>query len=262
MTPRTPRQRSAWRGGNLKPASGIPIVTTATILAVGVSAAYVTIVLEIQRRPDLDLDPVVILMAATSAVISIATYPFTTVFGLAALHRRIHAQQARQIKWATISLYIQACAASTFALIAIISLLFVGNDNITELAASSPERAITHEEIFADARNLQAEALQQLEMGNVRGAAKSSWGATKRATDALILARTGQEPTTRSQTSNTLDALAKVDPSVMPLVGPYYIRMARLHYDCFYDGACNSMDYERIRETTWYIREAERLSSE
>ena len=262
MTPRTTRRRSERRGRDLKPTTGIPIVTTATILAIGVSAAYVTIVLELQRRPDLDLHRLVILMAVASAVVSLATYPFTTVFGLAALHSRTHAQLAQQIKWATISLYIQACAASAFALIAIISPLFVGNGKITELTADSPERAITHEEFFADARNLQAKALQQLEMGDVRSAAESSWGATKRATDALILSRTGQEPTTRFQTSDSLENLAKVDAGVLPLVLPYYSRMTRLHYDCFYDGACNSEDHERIRETTWYIREAERLSRE
>ena len=49
-------------------------------------------------------------------------------------------------------------------------------------------------EIFADARAMQAQALQRLEQGDVRDAAEKAWCATKRATDALVLARTGEEP--------------------------------------------------------------------
>ena len=47
--------------------------------------------------------------------------------------------------------------------------------------------------IFADARSLHVEALQLLEAGDIRDAAEKAWCATKRATDALILARTGTE---------------------------------------------------------------------
>ena len=50
------------------------------------------------------------------------------------------------------------------------------------------------EEIFADARELQADALEMLALGKVRNAAEKDWGATKRASDALVLARTGEEP--------------------------------------------------------------------
>ena len=45
-------------------------------------------------------------------------------------------------------------------------------------------------EIFADARALQADALEMLAQGRVRNAAEKAWGATKRATNALMLART------------------------------------------------------------------------
>ena len=48
--------------------------------------------------------------------------------------------------------------------------------------------------IFQDARELQADALEMLAQGRVRNAAEKAWGATKRATDALVLARTGEEP--------------------------------------------------------------------
>ena len=46
--------------------------------------------------------------------------------------------------------------------------------------------------LFADARDLQADALEMLEQGRIRNAAEKAWGATKRATDALALARTGE----------------------------------------------------------------------
>ena len=47
--------------------------------------------------------------------------------------------------------------------------------------------------IFDDARGLYADALEMLEQGRIRNAAEKAWGATKRATDALVLARTGDE---------------------------------------------------------------------
>jgi hypothetical protein len=49
-------------------------------------------------------------------------------------------------------------------------------------------------ELFDDARGLHADALRRLEAGDIRDAAEKAWGATKRATDALILARTAQAP--------------------------------------------------------------------
>ena len=48
------------------------------------------------------------------------------------------------------------------------------------------------QEIFQDARVLQAAAVERLDQGDIRDAAEKAWGATKRATDALILARTGK----------------------------------------------------------------------
>ena len=46
-------------------------------------------------------------------------------------------------------------------------------------------------EIFDDARFLQGSAMERLAAGDVRDAADKAWCATKRATDALILARMG-----------------------------------------------------------------------
>ena len=48
--------------------------------------------------------------------------------------------------------------------------------------------------LFADARSVCDDALEMLDQGKVRNAAEKAWGATKRATDALVLAREGEEP--------------------------------------------------------------------
>ena len=58
--------------------------------------------------------------------------------------------------------------------------------------------------IFDDARSVQADALRLLEAGDVRDAAEKAWCATRRATDALILARTGVEPEMSSETTRGL----------------------------------------------------------
>ena len=47
-------------------------------------------------------------------------------------------------------------------------------------------------QFFAAARDLQADALELLTLGDVRNAAEKPWGATRIATDALVLARTGE----------------------------------------------------------------------
>ena len=115
--------------------------------------------------------------------------------------------------------------------------------------------------IFADAKEVHAQAIERLEHGDVRDAAEKAWCATKRSTDALILARTGEEPATTAITSNELDALARRDPSVKTLVGRYYSRISQLHGTCFYNGMCGPETERRIRETAHYIRDAERLAS-
>ena len=119
-------------------------------------------------------------------------------------------------------------------------------------------------EVFADARALHADALDMLAEGRVRNAAEKAWGATKRATDALVLARTGEEPERTPVTSTALRALESQDPDVRRagLVSRYYTRQGLLHGDCFYLGLCDPVaDTERrIRETACYIEDAESLA--
>ena len=138
------------------------------------------------------------------------------------------------------------------------------------------------QELFDDARAVHASALRQLTLrdtlqcgssatvpapdrvwGDVlrRDAAEKAWCATKRATDALVLARTGEEPVTTAQTSDALDTLAGREGGRFNfLVGRYYSRISQLHGRCFYDGVCNSETERRIRETALYIQDAESLT--
>ena len=117
--------------------------------------------------------------------------------------------------------------------------------------------------IFADARTVHTSALERLEEGHIRDAAEKAWCATKRATDALILARTGAEPESSPNTSKELWLLAATDRGADGLVGRYYTRMGILHGDCFYLGLCDPIEEtaRRIRETIQYIQDAEVLAA-
>ena len=58
--------------------------------------------------------------------------------------------------------------------------------------------------LFSDARTLYDDAIEMLDQGKVRNAAEKAWGATKRATDALVLAREGEEPQPGGQARHVL----------------------------------------------------------
>ena len=114
---------------------------------------------------------------------------------------------------------------------------------------------------MGDAWGLQQEAVRLLEQGDIRDAAEKAWCATLRATNALILARTGEEPQRTPATARMLDDLTSTDTQVGSLVGRYYSRQTSLHGDCFYLGLPPTRHTERrIRETTDYIMDAERLA--
>ena len=116
-------------------------------------------------------------------------------------------------------------------------------------------------EIFADAHTMYQEAIERWAAGDVRDAAEKAWCATKRATDALILARTGELPETTGMTSTMIRLLGEVDSEFENLVGRYYTRIGHLHGECFYEGKPVTRDTERrIRETIDYIGDAEALA--
>ena len=116
--------------------------------------------------------------------------------------------------------------------------------------------------IFADAHAVHADALRLLAQGDIRDAAEKAWCATKRATDALILARTGVEPEQSPDTTRGLVALAATDRSANSLVRRYFSRQGHLHGACFYLGACEPLDEveRRIRETADYVDDAAKLA--
>ena len=124
------------------------------------------------------------------------------------------------------------------------------------------QRTQTPDELFADAEQMLAEALRELEDGDIRQAAEKAWCATKRAIDALILARTGMEPRTTGQTTRSIRLLARTDPAVSPIAVEFANRAWVLHGSCFYDGQCEPEESiaEDIRETANVIRDARRLS--
>ena len=116
-------------------------------------------------------------------------------------------------------------------------------------------------EIFADAHTMYESAIERWEAGDVRDAAEKAWCATKRATDALLLARTGELPETTGMTSTRIRLLGESDGAFENLVGRYYTRIGHLHGDIFYEGKPVTRDTERrIRETLDYISDAEALA--
>ena len=113
--------------------------------------------------------------------------------------------------------------------------------------------------------HLQADALEMLAQGRIRNAAEKAWGATKRASDALIPARTGEEPERTPETG-----------AASGCWHPWTTMSARHGWcsattavrssstECFYNGLCEPLDEteRRIRETSAYIDEAERLAEQ
>ena len=115
-------------------------------------------------------------------------------------------------------------------------------------------------EIFADARQMQVQAVERLEHGDLCDAAEKAWCAAKRATDALILALIGEEPGPTGFTSDCLDDLVGSGRAPNSLQRRYYSRLSQLHGACFYTGACNRHTERRIRETVGYIADAESIA--
>ena len=113
--------------------------------------------------------------------------------------------------------------------------------------------------IFADAREMHGAALQRMAAGDIRDAADKAWCAAKRATDALILARTGKLPPKSPDTTRSLLRLAQDDPELRSLRARYTERRDILHGDCFYTGLCEPTDAIEglIQETESFIQDAE-----
>ena len=116
--------------------------------------------------------------------------------------------------------------------------------------------------IFADARIMRDAALERMDAGDIRDAAEKAWCATVRATEALVLARTGQELGTSSMAGRRLRDLSLNDPSLLNIRDRYIVRQEILHGECFYHDYYNPVEIDiLVRETADYIRDAERLAS-
>ena len=118
-------------------------------------------------------------------------------------------------------------------------------------------------ELFADSQSLYGDAVEMLDQGKLRNAAEKAWGATKRSTDAMVLARTGHEPQSAGQARRALLLMSNDGPAFDAFQGQYSTRSLLLHINCFYDGNCEpeAEMTALIRATDSYIDEAINLAS-
>lgn len=121
------------------------------------------------------------------------------------------------------------------------------------------------EMLLGDAESLYHEALKELEAGRVRKAAENAWGATAKATDALLYARAKVEIVRGLGRTRELYKLVKDDQEVrgLKLTKEYNDRILHLHGDCFYEGIYEIPDVdlkELIVETGRYIENVKKLS--
>ena len=120
------------------------------------------------------------------------------------------------------------------------------------------------EAIFQNAREIQASAVACLDQGDIRDAAEKAWGATKCATEALVLARTGEKPEGTPETGAALRLLESMDEAVREahLAARYYTRWGQLHRECGHSGLCDPREdtERRVRDTAGYIEDAARLA--
>ena len=74
--------------------------------------------------------------------------------------------------------------------------------------------------IFDDARRMHSAALARMADDDIRDAAEKAWCATLRATEALVLARTGQPSPRSPDVTRALRTIAAANPSVAQLAVP------------------------------------------
>ncbi len=96
----------------------------------------------------------------------------------------------------------------------------------------------------------------------IRNAADKAWCAVKRASDGLILARTGTEPSNTSQTSSGIRTLGRDSEALASLRARFSEYVHYLHVECFYHGHCEPEDYTAamVRATAAYINDAQSLT--
>ncbi len=119
------------------------------------------------------------------------------------------------------------------------------------------------QEIFEDARQLYHAVIERLEAGDFRDAAEKAWCATRRASDACILARMNLEPEKSSHTTDRLKQLAKIDGRIRDwqILPRYYHIQGSLHGDCFYHGKFDEEDVNLLYSVDRYINDVTALAS-
>jgi len=117
-------------------------------------------------------------------------------------------------------------------------------------------------EIVSDAENLLMKAIEEMNV-NLRDAAEKAWGATVRATDALILAKYDETPKSMKDRREKLGELILREPELdkLGLWERLHSRESSLHVSCFYDGECKPADVikRKISETKNYIEDIKAL---
>jgi len=116
--------------------------------------------------------------------------------------------------------------------------------------------------IISDAEDLLRKAVEEIDV-NIRDAAEKAWGATVRATDALILERYGETPKSMRDRREKLGKLIlkELELDKLGLWERLHSRESSLHVSCFYDGECipEEMIKRKILETKSYIEDIKKV---
>jgi len=119
------------------------------------------------------------------------------------------------------------------------------------------------EALITDAELLLNKAVKEINV-NIRDAAEKAWGATVRATDALILSRYGETPKSMKDRREKLDKLLLSEPELdkLGIWERLHSRESRLHVSAFYNGECEPTDVikRKILETKDYIEDIKKTT--
>lgn len=118
------------------------------------------------------------------------------------------------------------------------------------------------EVLMKDAEDMIAKAIKEMEV-DVRNAAEKAWAATVRATDALVLAKTGTKPKVMSERRRKLGELILKEPGIdeAKIWDRFHSRSDVLHGSCFYEGICEPRELikKKIVETRGYIEDVKKF---
>jgi len=118
------------------------------------------------------------------------------------------------------------------------------------------------EDLVKDAEDMISKAMKEMET-DIRDAAEKAWAATVRATDALVLAKTGFKPKVMSERRTKLGELILKEPGIdeARIWDRFHSRSDVLHGSCFYEGICEPKELikKKIVETRDYIEDVKKF---